>query len=41
MPIVRWQEVQVEILEGFGEVTIVPEGEYSVEGFDETRRRFE
>lgn len=25
MQIVRWQEVQVEVLEGFGEVTKVPE----------------
>jgi hypothetical protein len=38
---VRWQEVQVEILEGFGEATRAPEDENGIKGFDETRRRLE
>ena len=38
-PIVRWQDVHVEIFEGFGEAAKVPEDENGVKGFDETRRR--
>jgi hypothetical protein len=38
-PTVRWHEVHVEILEGFGEVTRASDGGNDVYGFDETRRR--
>ena len=36
---VRWQDVHVVSLEGFGEALKEPEEENGVKGFDETRRR--